>query len=1112
MQYHEIMTTFAVVHGAHDHSWASFYLNIFHIDMKRLFAIILCLISIASAVMADEKVDSLKYYRKQADTAIRNCRLKEACNSYVNALRVYKEINRNVSEDTVYAKIEGIYAILCYQAGDYESALQSGIEVLNIYKNKETCAIQYAKTLNNLADCYSSLGNYKKALQLGLESIGILKKELGEEHPAYASSLSDLASYYSKSEKYNDAIQLENKALEIHTIALNSDHPDYAKSLSNLAWVNFCLGNYNKAIQLETDALKIRKKVLGTEHPDYAKSLNNIADYNCGLDNYGDAIRFATEALEIRKKVLGTEHPDYAKSLNTLALTNIRLGNNDEAFRELTEAITVQKKVLGTEHCDYAISLNDLALIYANLGNYNEAIRLLSESLEIRKTVLGVKSSGYALTLSNLVVCYASLGIFEEAIRLETEALEIFKEVIGTKHSYYTTSLIQLASHYARLKNYDEAFRQNAKAIEIQKEVLGTESPVYAHSLNQRASFYSSVGNYDEAIRLYTEAMEIYKKVLGVEHMDYAGSLSNLAVLYCHLGNYNKAIPLLYEYISIIRKNVLNTFSTLTVNEREIYWNQFSFALNQWIPLVMINSGFPNVASKLYDNTALFSKGLLLSTENEMTKLIQESGDDEAIQMYTELRQNRQLLNTQYTKPLAERQINCDSLERFSTDLEHQIVNRVKEFGDYTRNLNITWKDVQSKLNDNDIAVEFLSYPDYDYTPIYAALTLCKNDTAPTLTLLFVEPQLRTASIIQDTYQNSLTDALVWGPLSSRMVGKSHVYFSASGMLHSIGIEYLPSMAEKDCYRLSSTRELVTHKPNEGIKSATLFGGIDYDATYASIESSALPSPLIPNSRSTIYYTENTETVPIISKRGRSGFDDFSMRSTRYSVDSLPGSRKEIQAISALLKESYFNIQACDTITRERASEESFKGLSGQRKSLIHISTHGFYYDLDEAQNKDNHLRMMLMGDDRITHSENQSLLRCGLCFAGANQFLRELNSPANGQDEGILNALEIAQTDLRGLELVVLSACQTALGDIDNGEGVFGLQRGFKKAGAQSILMSLWKVDDDITQFLMTEFYRGWTSGMTKTAALRNAQAIVKKKYPDPRHWAAFILLDALD
>ena len=629
--------------------------------------------------------------------------------------------------------------------------------------------------------------------------------------------------------------------------------------------------------------------------------------------------------------------------------------------------------------------------------------------------------------------------------------------------------------------------------MDIRKRLLGTNHPDYATSLNNLATCYFNIGNYNEAIRLSLEAKEIRKRAFGANHIYYATSLGNLACDYSALGDYNNAITLFREYISIIRTNVLHTFLGITAEERQSYWNQFSFALNQWIPEIITSSGKTETASLLYDNTALFAKGLLLSTELEMTKLIQESGDAEALQMYSELHQNRQILNAQYLKPLAERYLDCDSLEKVSNDIERKLVARVKEFGDYTRNLSITWKDVQSKLNDNDLAIEFLSYySEKDGEMRYAALTLCKNDTTPILTPLFVESKLLEASGEDNTYQTDVADSLIWGPLSPMLEGRSQVYFSASGLLHNIGIEYLPSMEGKECYRLSSTRELVTHKPNETLRSATLYGDIDYDATYASIEATK---------PSNEYYAMTTEPGQY-----RSNFD---YRSMRYGVSPLPGTRAELKEVTALLTPAGV---PCDALTGTQASEESFKALSGQRKSLLHISTHGFYYNAEDASNQSDHIRMMLMGDSRPSHAEDQSLLRCGLCFAGANQTLSGESQPAAGQGDGILNALEIAQTDLRGLDLVVLSACQTALGDITQGEGVFGLQRGFKKAGAQSILMSLWNVDDEVTQLLMTEFYRGWTSGMTKTAALRKAQAIIKQKYPDPRHWAAFILLDALD
>ena len=764
--------------------------------------------------------------------------------------------------------------------------------------------------------------------------------------------------------------------------------------------------------------------------------------------------------------------------------------------------------VLADEKTD---SVNDITL---------QSYRLFYESSKstinaYREMVGDVsRDTTFAQYLVDFSARCCDMGEYEEAIQVLGEASIIYKTVYGLENHHHAAMLSALSACFCELGNYDEAIRLGTEALEIVKRTLGIEHPDYGSMLANIANYYHSVGNDDEAIRLGTEALEIVNRTLGIEHPYYGNTLGNLAGYYRTLGNYDEAVRQLNTYVQVVRKNVFSNFTGLTANERQMYWNQYKFVINEWMPRVVVNSGAPSSSSILYDNVALFAKGLLLSTELEMSKLIQESGDDEAEQMYSELRQNRQILNAQYSKPIAERYFNCDSLEKVSNELERKLGSRVQEFGDYTQNLRITWKKVQEKLDDSDIAIEFLSYPENDSTTAYVALTLCQNDTAPLLTPLFTSSLLKEVTGADSTYQNAAADSLIWGPLSSRLEGKSRIYFSAAGMLHRIGIEYLPSMEGKKCYRLSSTRELVTHKPSEGIKSATLFGGIDYDATYASIKSSAPSST--PGDPSAILYAENTEFGPIIYKQGgRGGLDEYnSMRTMRYSVRPLPGSRKEIQAVSALLKESSFNVQDCDTITRNQASEESFKELSGQRRSLIHISTHGFYYDTIDAKNKGEHLRMMLMGDDRPSRSEDKSLLRCGLCFAGANQFLREMKNPADGQDEGILNALEIAQTDLRGLDLVVLSACQTALGDVVNGEGVFGLQRGFKKAGTRSILMSLWKVDDDITQLLMTEFYRAWTSSpkMTKTAALKAAQEKVKEKYPNPHDWAGFILLDALD
>ena len=1062
--------------------------------MRRFFTILLIFITAISSQSQD--------FGSLYTEAIEELRSQNYKNALDKLLQLDSLINYDISVDTTYA-INIIEPILysCDQVGDYETAIKYATICADIVKNVygKNHPV-YTVSLSILAGYYSKFGNYLEAIKIETEAMENRKKLLGPEHMDYAASLSNLAFFYSELGNYSEAIRLETEALEIYKKVLGVEHPNYALTLNNLA-INYCeLGNYFEAIRLETEALEIRKKVLGVNHPDYATSLSNLASCYSESGNYSEAIRLGTEAMEIRKRILGPEHPHYAASLNNIASSYSELGNYSEAIRLGTEAMEIHKKVLGSNHPDYATSLNNLANYYSYLGDYSEAIRLGTEAMEIRKKVLGTDHPDYATSLYNLANDYKNLGNYSEAVRLGTEAMEIRKKELGPDHPYYASSLSNLANYYVYLGNYSEAIRLGTEAMEIRKKVLGADHPNYAISVSNLAGCYSMLGNYSEAIRLATEAMEIHKKVLGSKHPHYLMSLSNMAEFYFNMGLYNEAMTFTVEYLSLVRENIFNTFSELTVKERQVYWNKYSSDFSLYLPNNISQSNTTNGASTLYDYTALFAKGLLLSTELEMTKLIQESGDNEALQMYSELRKNRQILNVQYSKPIAERYLNCDSLEKVSNDLERKLVTHVKEFGDYTRNLSITWQDVQSKLNDNDIAIEFISYRDKNGEIHYAALTLCKNDTTPILTPLFVEAKLLEVSKDDETYQTEAVDSLIWGPILSMLEGKSNVFFSASGMLHNIGIEYLHSMDGKECYRLSSTRELVTHKPDETLRSATLYGDIDYDATYGLIESS------IPNSAKN-YAMNETDIYR--------GTIDY--RSISNGVSYLPGTRVELNEVSALMKQLGV---PCETMTGIQASEESFKALSGQHKSLLHISTHGFYYNDEEANSFKPHIRHILEGNDRPSYAEDRSMLRCGLCFAGANQTLLGKSLPAEGQGDGILNALEIAQTDLRGLDLVVLSACQTALGDVTQGEGVFGLQRGFKKAGAKSILMSLWNVDDFTTQLLMVEFYRNYLAGKSKQESLRNAQQYVRdykdesgnKLFDDPHYWAGFILLDALD
>ena len=979
--------------------------------------------------------------------------------------------------------------------GNYTEAIRLAKEAMEIWKKMlGTDHPNYALSLSNLASYYSSLGDYTEAIRLGTEATEIRKKVLGMEHPDYAISLSSLASYKSDLGNYSEAIRLETEAMEIKKKAFGTNHLSYAGSLNNLADYNSSLGNYTEAIRLAKEAMEIWKKMLGTDHPNYALSLSNLASYYSSLGDYTEAIRLGTEATEIRKKVLGMEHPDYAISLSSLASYKSDLGNYAEAIRLETEAMEIMKKILGTDHPDYALSLNNLAGYYFHLGNYTEAIRLGKEAIAITKKVFGTNHPKYSMSLNNLAIYHSGLGKYIEAAHLGLETVEITKMLLGKEHPSYAMSLHNLARYNYHLGNYPEAIQLGTEAMEIRKKVLGVEHPDYAASLISLAIFNAILSNYTEAIRLGTDAMEIRKKVLGVEHPDYTASLSIFSSIQYNQRNYSFAYNTFNQAIDIAQKYILSSFSELSSGLQESLWTKkHAYPFNAYLPSIVYRYKTNESVSELYDKTALFAKGILLNSSVGMRKLILESGDSALLSRYDALASNKSIYEKQLEKPIKERAINMDSLRSVIQGQEMELARDSKAYGDFARNLRINWKDVQQKLGSDDIAIEFLDFPLHGTdSTMYVALTLKKGYDCPHMTTLFEKQQLK--SVPEESYYtNSDLYDLIWMPLEGELAGVKNIYFSPSGELHRIGIEYIPvTMTENICdkyslHRLSSTRQLAFIQDETKSEKSVLYGGLKYDeAASTSVSSSA------GKERGFIY-------IP------RANVDSLDIRG---SYQYLPGTKEETDNIvSDLSKRSipysyYFG---------KDGTEESFKDLDGTKPRMLHIATHGFYLTEQDAERK-NMTRTQFLNDNNAYH-EDKPMTRSGLLLSGCSRALNHESIPDDVED-GILTADEISKLDMRGLDLVVLSACLTGLGDITSGEGVFGLQRGFKNAGARTIIMSLWKVSDIATQHLMTSFYGHYLSGMSKEQSFRMAQDELRKLIEDRQDkpdWAAFVMLDGI-
>lgn len=506
-------------------------------------------------------------------------------------------------------------------------------------------------------------------------------------------------------------------------------------------------------------------------------------------------------------------------------------------------------------------------------------------------------------------------------------------------------------------------------------------------------------------------------------------------------------------------------------------------------------NGSDSISRIVYDIT-LFSKGYMLRSDQKLAKVIEQSGNMTVLRKFRDyLDIKRQLDNTSLPST------DIETLKSKAQSMWWELKGLSKAFDDYTRELEASWKDVRDALDEDEVAIEYVA-PSSDYGNYYA-LVLRKGYEAPKVFRSCSDWTINHYgdSIYFDKYNGIWPSNIsAGGSTIYPLQGVHNIYVSPSGILHRVGIECLRDlysdslMCEKyNIFRLSNTREIIHQKPScrqmGSNDRAALFGGIEY---YLDTDTWKLMASTKSSDNKNIAMRDE----PRLS-RGAIGVD----------IAPLEGTREEVVQIADIFKRSLIPVE---TYMDREATEERVKGFSGSNITLLHIATHGFYQTAGTAT--DSTTVSFSRADDT---REEDALSRTGLFFAGAAAVFDETPIPDNLED-GVLTARELSHLDYTNMNLVVLSACETGLGDI-TGDGVFGLQRGFKKAGANSILMSLWKVDDEATCLLMTEFYKNWIGeGKTKHDALEQAKQSVRshkeKGWDDPKYWAAFILLDALD
>lgn len=885
--------------------------------------------------------------------------------------------------------------------------------------------------------------------KLGANKNTIVK---GLEHAKYIYEIAGATSDTVYSWIISDLNAIQNSNLNIAADALNL----------------FMAGDYVNAIPLLKNAIGYYKANRPTDYVHLAAWLKSLGMAYMYVGDYQNSENTYASAIQLLESHNLQNEKAYRMILDAVAVLYVQLQNYEKALAYNTQAKTLYEKALDFSD-DYVRCISNCALCHNGLGHNTTAKMMLDVALRQAKQ-----------NLSDTAAISSSLTDLNQLSDSSLDSQTIDENYyIQTRIIPYVTLLSNSATVYSELGYFSDALRSIKESIKVSEEYGLKEALPY----NNMGMLYFIKSKFPQSVEWFLKSYELCKTPY---ESDEIGMNTALGM---YLSNDSTAATFCSEVSEKMRNNIQDMFAFMSGEERAIYWKHFENYLPM-LNLIIYESGNTDAFGTIYDNI-LEAKGLLLRSTNAIRDAVLNSGDETDIADYIHIGQlKQQLLNEKDNETR-------ESIEKEIEAIDKRLTQHVNAYADFNSSKNVHWYEVRDALSKDDVAIEFYNIPlvwgldsiqTMDGEPRYCAVLLRKGYKYPHIIPLCKESQLEQLDK-DDLYETDSIYNLIWQPLENELKGVRNIYFAADRELHKIGIEYAPISENENIgdrynlFRLSSTRILAENKTKSKKESAVLYGGLKYDLD---------KDELIAESRSGDYH-------PTSSSRA------FTAENSRYGVKYLPGTLKEVEEISQ-------NFSSTPRlITDISGTEESFKSLAGSSTDIIHLATHGFFWSEDDAQKRD-YVTFLNPSNRSSQSNEDKALMRSGLFFSGANIGLKGETLPDDVED-GVLTALELSNMNLGNVDMVVMSACESGLGET-SGEGVFGLQRGFKLAGANTLLMTLWKVDDTATQILMTEFYQNYLSGKSKQESLRLAQKSLRDnpEYYDPQYWAAFILLDGLN
>jgi CHAT domain-containing protein/Tfp pilus assembly protein PilF len=1020
-------------------------------------------------------------------------------------------LTSSVGADHEYTVAARLSAVDAQQAtGQYEDAIATALDLCGdierAYGIHHPDSIRCLEFLGRAQMTAGALADAERTYE---EIAGLMGFALADVDAEVLDNLSQLAEIYRQEGRYRDSKDLLSKVIQLALQTGNVESSYVARSYLGRVLNNE--GDYANAQQVSEEVLDYAVDHWQDQPLNIYNTLLELGAVYQARGKLADAEATFQEAYQGLQKAYGANHPSTLVATNDLGQLYEKIGLYDDAEPLLKSALQKFEENLGPEHPDAIRARNNLALLYESQGNFREAEPLYLESLELMREVHGEDYTDTIAVKNNLAYLYMLMEEFDRSAAMFEEVRGRWEAMFGPDHQNTLKAANNLARVYEKMGKLDAAEPIFVETLERRSGVLGEDHLDTIRSMIDLGGLYLRQGRLNEANRMLTDALQRAERVLTPQHPYTFDALNLLARTKAAIGNLEAAADLLEKGLQRRSEFLDRMLWTTGENAREGYLRLLRPEFNEYMSLLARLGGA--ASGRRVIDASLQRKGLLLKVTSEIQQIATLSRDPALKDTAEKLEAARkQLAAMTLSGPTAETQGRhaeiLYGLERKVNELQGEMGRASIRFRTSIARMNSS--TLERALADNTALVDFLFYEENGEERMLAGVAVKEDGKVRYDLVRYADrKQVQDAVVEYRTYiQDDLADEadireagraadrLIWEPVEAVLGDIEVVYVVPDGILNILPFNALVDNDEKyliqthDIRILTSGRDLLPNSFKLAQGDYIILAGPDYDS-----------EDVIPQEEIEAARGRRSSALQLGLRGAGSG-----LRGLAFSP--LPGAEQE----GRIITEQVVRKNEPSVVYFGKDAQEQVLGGMTSPPEILHMATHGFFLEADDTLRK-RLLKLQRGIDEYVPPPGDNPLLRAGLAFAGINNNARFLGDIDTAND-GVLTALEVLDLDLSGTQLVVLSACETGLGEIHEGEGVYGLRRAFQEAGVAEVISSLWEVSDAGTQALMTDFYSRLLAGEPARKALRETQLglIDSPQWGYPYIWSAFMIVGSYE